>query len=55
VIRRQNFFDHAVVERLRQRQIEADTRLNPTFDTDVLMLVLCFGLFLEAFDLPDYG
>jgi len=55
MIRRQNFFDHAVVERLRQRQIAADTRLNPTFDTDILMLVLCFGLFLEVFDLPDYG
>jgi asparagine synthase (glutamine-hydrolysing) len=55
LIRRQNYFDPDAIERLRRRQLTSETRLNATFDTDVLMLVLCFGLFLEAFDLPDYG
>jgi asparagine synthase (glutamine-hydrolysing) len=55
LIRRQNYFDPDAIERLRRRQLAGETRLNATFDTDVLMLVLCFGLFLAAFDLPDYG
>jgi asparagine synthase (glutamine-hydrolysing) len=54
LIRRQNYFDADTVERLRRQQVNTGLRLNPTFDTDILFLVLSFGLFLEAFDLPDF-
>lgn len=55
LLRRQGYFDADAVARLRDRQLAGETRINATFDTDVLMLVLCFGLFLEAFGLPDYA
>jgi asparagine synthase (glutamine-hydrolysing) len=48
-IRRQNIFDADTVQRLRARQLEGGERPNATFDTDVLMLVLTLGLFLDAF------
>ena len=50
-IRRQNIFDADTVQRLRARQLEGGERPNATFDTDVLMLVLTVGLFLDAFGL----
>ncbi len=53
LIRRQNYFDPAAVERLRRQHLDGRARLSATFDTDALMLVLCFGLFLEAFEMPD--
>ena len=55
LLRRQNYFNADAVERLRRRQLEGGVRLNATFETDILMLVLSFALFLEAFDLPGYG
>ncbi len=52
-IRRQGYFNADAVERLRRQQLDGGHRPNATFDTDVLMLVLTFGLFLDAFGLPD--
>jgi len=51
-LRRQGYFNADAVQRLRAQQ-RTGTRPNATFDTDVLMLVLTFGLFLDAFGLPD--
>ena len=48
-IRRQNLFDPDAIQRLRMRQLAGGERPNATFDTDVLMLVLSVGLFLDAF------
>ncbi|WP_133819576.1 asparagine synthase (glutamine-hydrolyzing) [Tahibacter aquaticus] len=48
-IRRQNIFDADTVQRLRAQQMQGGARPNATFDTDVLMLVLTLGLFLDAF------
>lgn len=48
-IRRQNLFDADTIQRLRMRQLAGGERPNATFDTDVLMLVLSVGLFLDAF------
>lgn len=50
-IRKQNIFDAEMVQRLRTRQLGGSARPNTTFDTDVLMLVLTCGLFLDAFNL----
>ena len=52
-LRRQNYFDADAVQRLRAQQLSGGAPPNATFDTDVLMLVLTFGLFLDAFGLPD--
>ncbi|MYM91450.1 asparagine synthase (glutamine-hydrolyzing) [Rugamonas sp. FT82W] len=50
-IRRQNIFNADLVQRLRARQLDGGARPNTTFDTDLLMLVLTCGLFLDAFGL----
>lgn len=50
-LRRQNLFDADAVQRLRARQLAGGERPNATFDTDVLMLVLTCGLFLDVFGL----
>jgi asparagine synthase (glutamine-hydrolysing) len=53
LLRRQNYFDADAVQRLRRQHLADGPKLNATFDTDVLMLVLSFGLFVETFSLPD--
>jgi hypothetical protein len=30
-------------------------RINQTFETDLLMIVLSFGIFLETFSMPNRG
>jgi asparagine synthase (glutamine-hydrolysing) len=50
-IRRHNIFNPEMVQRLRTRQREGGARPNTTFDTDLLMLVLTCGLFMDAFGL----
>ena len=54
-LRRQNYFDADAVQRLRDRHVSGGTTINATFDTDVLMLVLSFGLFLDAFGLEPFA
>jgi asparagine synthase (glutamine-hydrolysing) len=53
-IRRENYFNPDTVERLRRRAVDGTMHINTTFDTDLLMLVLTFGIFLETFRLPEY-
>lgn len=50
-IRRHNIFNPEMVQRLRTGQLEGGARPNTTFDTDLLMLVLTCGLFMDAFGL----
>ena len=52
-IRRQGYFDVDEVQRLRAEYSQPGFRLNAPFERDVLLVVLTFGLFLEAFDMPD--
>jgi asparagine synthase (glutamine-hydrolysing) len=54
-LRRQNYFDADAVARLRRHIAAGGAEVNATFDTDVLMLVVCLGLFLEEFQLPDFA
>jgi asparagine synthase (glutamine-hydrolysing) len=51
-IRRQGYFNVDTVERLKARYRRPDFALNQTFEQDLLMVVLTFGLFLDIFDLP---
>jgi len=52
-IERQGYFDPDAVERLRRRYAADDYRLDLPFETDLLMVVLSFGLLVDEFDLPE--
>jgi asparagine synthase (glutamine-hydrolysing) len=52
-IKRQGYFNPEAVERLKAQYTRGGFKLNLPFETDLLMIVLTFGIFLELFDLPD--
>ena len=54
-IKRQGYFDPDMVERLKKVYGAKDFSVHPTFEIDLLMIVLTFGIFLEVFDMPDYS
>jgi asparagine synthase (glutamine-hydrolysing) len=51
-IRRQGYFDVESVERLKAQYRRPGFVMSQTFEDDLLMVVLTFGLFLDIFDLP---
>jgi asparagine synthase (glutamine-hydrolysing) len=51
-IRRQGYFNPDAVETLKRRYASPGFALNPHNEIDLLMVVLSFGLFLDAFKLP---
>ncbi|MEW6238527.1 MAG: asparagine synthase (glutamine-hydrolyzing) [Candidatus Omnitrophota bacterium] len=54
-IKRQGYFNPAAVERLKARYSAEGASVNTTFETDFLMIILTFGIFLETFDMPSYS
>lgn len=54
-IRRQGYFNPVTIERLRAHYRKDGTNINTTFETDLLMIVLTFGIFLETFNMPAYA
>lgn len=52
-IKRQGYFNPDTVERLKKMYRRDDFRLNLPFDSDLLIIVLTFNLFLEVFQMPD--
>lgn len=52
-IKREGYFNPLAVENLKKRYREPGFKLNIPFETDLLTIVLTFGLFLETFDLPS--
>ncbi|MFA6471439.1 MAG: asparagine synthase (glutamine-hydrolyzing) [Candidatus Latescibacterota bacterium] len=52
-INRQGYFDPATVARLKQMYSTENFTINQTFDNDLLMIVMTFGLFLREFGMPD--
>jgi len=54
-VKRQGYFDPDVVERLKTVYRGDGFRLNLPFDSDLLMVALTFGMFLDAFDMPAYS
>lgn len=54
-IKRQGYFNPATIERLRRQYTQPNFKLNLPFESDLLMIVLSFGVFLEVFDLPDFN
>jgi asparagine synthase (glutamine-hydrolysing) len=51
-IRRQGYFDPAMVEQLTARDSTPGFQLNQPFETDLLMIVLTFTAFVDRFRLP---
>jgi asparagine synthase (glutamine-hydrolysing) len=52
-IKKQGYFNPDVVEYLKKRYIREDFKLNLPFDSDLLIVVLTFNIFLEIFEMPD--
>ncbi len=53
-IKRQGYFNPDVIERLKKMYTRENFRLNLPFDSDLLIVVLTFNIFLELFDMPDF-
>lgn len=51
-VRSEGYFNPETVERLKQQYSQEEFRLNLPFESDLLMVVLTFGLFRELFELP---
>jgi asparagine synthase (glutamine-hydrolysing) len=54
LIRRQGYFNPETVERLKKLYGKEGFQLHQVFETDLLMVILTFGLLLEIFDLPSF-
>jgi asparagine synthase (glutamine-hydrolysing) len=52
-IKRQGYFDTQAVERLKKTYATQNFTLNTTYETDLLLVVITFGIFLELFDMPN--
>lgn len=55
LVRRQGYFNPDTVAALVRRQREQDGQVHAHLDTDYLMVIATFGLFVEEFDLPCLG
>lgn len=52
-IRKQGYFNPDNVEKLKNQYISDGFKLNLPFDSDLLIIVLTFGIFLEKFNMPN--
>ena len=52
-IERQGYFNPAMTERLKKQYSRPGFKLHPHLESDLLMVVLAFGLLLDLFDLPS--
>lgn len=52
-IKRQGYFDADVVESLKKKYRQNGFKLNLPFDSDLLIVVLTFNIFLELFQMPE--
>lgn len=48
-IKREGYFNPQTVEKLKTRYLKDGFRLNTSFETDLLIVILTFGIFLELF------
>ncbi|MCP5106756.1 MAG: asparagine synthase, partial [bacterium] len=53
-IKKQGYFNPETVESLRKQYTEEGFKLNVPFESDLLIVVLTFGIFLESFGMPDF-
>lgn len=52
-IKRQGYFNPDMVERLKKLYSSDDFILTPPYDTDLLIIILTFNIFLEVFGMPS--
>jgi asparagine synthase (glutamine-hydrolysing) len=52
-VKRQGYFNPDVIETLKRQYSREGFRLNLPFESDLLIVVLTFGIFLDTFGLPD--
>ena len=52
-IKQQGYFNPDVIERLKRQYSQQGFKLNFRFESDFLITVLTFGVFLDVFDLPS--
>jgi asparagine synthase (glutamine-hydrolysing) len=52
-IKRQGYFNPDTVERLKKMYRKENFKLNLPYDSDLLIVILTFNIFLEVFDMPD--
>jgi asparagine synthase (glutamine-hydrolysing) len=52
-IKKQGYFNPDTVERLKRVYSSDKFQLNQTFETDLLMIILTFGILVDVFDLPN--
>lgn len=52
-IKRQGYFNPDAIDRLRTEYTQSGFKLNLPFEDDLLIVVLTFGIFLDAFNLPN--
>ena len=52
-IKKQGYFDPAVVDELKNKYKTPGFKLNLPYESDLLIIILTFNIFLELFDMPD--
>jgi asparagine synthase (glutamine-hydrolysing) len=53
-IKRQGYFDPDIIERLKKKYSTKGFTLNLPFESDLLIVVLTFSIFLDLYKMPDY-
>ncbi len=52
-LKKQGYFNPDTIERLKKMYSGDNFNVNQTYENDLLMIVLTFGIFLELFDMPE--
>jgi asparagine synthase (glutamine-hydrolysing) len=52
-IKRQGAFNPDAIERLKKQYTREGFKLNLPFESDLLAIVLTFGVFLDVFEIPS--
>jgi asparagine synthase (glutamine-hydrolysing) len=54
-IKKQGYFNPDTVEKLKKQYSQEGFSVNVPFDSDLLIIVITFGIFLEKFQMPDFN
>ena len=53
-IKRQGYFNPDAIEALKKKYLQPGFYINVPFESDLLLIVMTFGIFLDEFKLPSY-
>lgn len=54
-IKRQGYFNPDFIEKLKKQYVSEGFRLNIPYENDLLITVITFGIFLETFNMSNFG